>query len=639
MPEANNMELVREYAATGSEEVFAELVRRHINLAYSVALRFTRDYSEAEDITQAVFIIFAQKAGSLRSGTVLTGWIYETTRWTALRFLRTKARRHRHEQEARMQIIPEKENPDANWQQLAPLLEAAMSRLNEKDRTLLALRYFENRSAAESAALLGIGEWAARKRADRALEKLRNYFSKRGVHSTTALIAGALSANSIQVAPAALATSVTTIAAAKGATASVSTLTLAKGALKIMAWTKTKTTIATTAAILLLSATGVLVTYHWFGSSTGTKLPTGHVKPMIAYGYSRYIVALASDGSLWSWGEERLGWPVLGYAGIQNTTSARRIGHDSDWMSVAVGGSECLAIKSDGSLWAWGGNLYYQLGDGTKTDRPAPVRSIPGNDWKQAAAGMTSFAIKNDGTLWAWGNGYLGNGQYETSAKAVQVGTSANWAKVSANGIHVVGLQSDGPLRFWRSLTGDGRHKNAFLVPTQISPDTNWVDACFGYFTVLAIKSDGTLWSFGNEANFYTQAPDTSSNGIPMQVGTDSDWASCSSAPGCLYCLLRKTDGSLWALDASEHRIVKPAASYAPLKTEKIDWNSDIAAYAAGGDNIGIILSSNGEVWTWGRAIGEFSQKDYLGQKNGKYGEPKPTIVQKPWRLSIASAR
>src|SRR6185437_14494819 len=109
----------------------------------------------------------------------------------------------------------------------------------------------------------------ARKRADRTLEKLRNYFSKRGVNSTTALIAGALSANSIQVAPAALAKSVTTVAAAKGAAASVSTLTLAKGALKIMAWTKTKTTIVSAAAVVLLTSTGLVVTHYWFGGSVG----------------------------------------------------------------------------------------------------------------------------------------------------------------------------------------------------------------------------------------------------------------------------------------------------------------------------------------------------------------------------------
>jgi uncharacterized protein (TIGR03435 family) len=143
---------------------------------------------------------------------------------------------------------------DSVWRQLAPLLEEAMTRLNEKERTLLALRFFENKSGAETAALLGIQEWAAHKRTARALEQLRTFFVKRGVNSTTAIIAAAISTYSVQAAPAALEKSVTAMAIAKGATASGSTLTLIKGALKIMTWTKSKTAIVVGATLLL--ATG-----------------------------------------------------------------------------------------------------------------------------------------------------------------------------------------------------------------------------------------------------------------------------------------------------------------------------------------------------------------------------------------------
>jgi RNA polymerase sigma factor (sigma-70 family) len=638
MPDVTDMDLVQEFAERNSESAFAELVRRHINLAYSVALRFTANSPDAQDVTQAVFIILAKKAGALRGRTVLTGWIYETTRLTALQFLRTRARRYQHEQEAHMQSTVENQTADEIWPQMGPLLEQAMSRLNEKERTLLALRYFENRTSEETASLLGIGEWAARKRSARALEKLRKYFSKHGVNSTTAIIAASISANSLQLAPMALAKSVTALAVAKGAAASASTVTLIKGALKIMAWTKMKTAVVTSAAIVLATFTAVVTTNYVRGAAPSLKLPTGQVNPMIIYGYSHNVVVLAPNGSLWSWGEERLGWPVLGLGtNIQNTTALRRIGTDTDWVSVAVGDSHCLAIKSDGSLWAWGANFENQLGDGTKTTRPTPIPSIPGNDWKQAAAGgESSFAIKNDGTLWAWGRGYLGlgNGNRDASAQGTQVGNSTNWKKIWTGGIQTVGLQSDGSLWFWGSLTGDSSdNKNIFVSPTLVSPDTNWVDVCFGYFTILAIKSDGTLWSWGREANFYTLA-DASSNSIPMQVGTDNDWESCSSAPGCLYHLFRKKDGTLWALDASEHRRVKPDNSYAPLTFQKIDWQKGIAAYAAGGDDIGVILTPNGEIWTWGRAIGEYSLKDYFGPDGKSSLEPKPTIINKPWQLT-----
>jgi RNA polymerase sigma factor (sigma-70 family) len=257
MPDANDIALLQEYLDHNSETAFTGLVQRHINLVYSVALRFTGNPPDAQDVTQAVFIILAQKAGSLRQRTTLTGWLYETTRFTAMRFLRTKARREVREQEACMQSTLNDSNPENVWRQLAPLLEEAMARLSEKERILVALRFFENKSAAETAALLGIQEWAAHKRAARAMEKLRQFFIKRGIASTMATLAGAISANSVQAAPAMLAKTVTATAFAKGATASASTLTLIKGALKIMAWTKAQTAIVSAVVVGMVTFSAI----------------------------------------------------------------------------------------------------------------------------------------------------------------------------------------------------------------------------------------------------------------------------------------------------------------------------------------------------------------------------------------------
>jgi RNA polymerase sigma factor (sigma-70 family) len=626
--------LLREFLENHSDEAFASLVSNHINLVYSVALRQIGNPHQAEEISQAVFIILAKKAKQLRHEKALSSWLFQTTRLTANNFLRSEMRRHNREKEAYMQSLSNESHEEA-WPKIAPLLDGAVSALREKDRRAILLRFYEGRNLQEVGTALETTEAAAEKRVTRALEKLRKHFLRHGINSTTAIIAGVMSASSLQMAPAALAKTATTIALANGATASASTLTLIKGALKIMAWTKTKTAVVTSAAIVLATFTAVVATTHFHRVSPKLKLPTGQVNPMIAYGYSRYVVVLAPNGSLWSWGEERLGWPVLGLGTrVQNTTALRRIGTDADWVSVAPGDSHCLAIKSDGSLWAWGGNSLYQLGDGTKTDRATPVRSIPGNDWKQAAAaGEHSFAIKNDGTLWAWGAGCLGLGAgvRDKSVQATQVGSSTNWKKIWTGGIQTLGLQSDGSLWFWGAITGDP-HDALTTVPTLVSPDTNWVDVCFGYFTILAIKSDGTLWSWGRDANFYTLA-DASSNRIPEQVGTDNDWESCSSAPACLYHLFRKKDGTLWAVDASEHRKVKADNSYAPLTFEKVDWDKGIAAFAAGADDIGVILTPDGEIWTWGRVIGQFATKDYPGPY-GQSFDPKPTIIDKPWQLT-----
>ena len=247
----DDMALVREYAARQSEQAFETLVARNVSLVHSAALRQLRDPHLAEEITQTVFIILARKAGSLNPKTILPGWLYRTTRYVSAAALKIQRRREHREQEAHMQAVIQEAQTDPAWEQFSPMLDEAMANLRDKDRDAIVLRYFQNRSLRDVGAVLGVDEYAAQKRVARALGKLHAFFTKRGVRSTAGIIAGAISANSVQTAPALLAKSVTAVAIAKGATASVSTLTLIKGASKIMAWIKIKTTIAIGMGILL----------------------------------------------------------------------------------------------------------------------------------------------------------------------------------------------------------------------------------------------------------------------------------------------------------------------------------------------------------------------------------------------------
>jgi uncharacterized protein (TIGR03435 family) len=271
MPEVSDMELLRDYDRQGSEEAFAELVRRHINLVYSVAFRHVGIAAQAEEITQAVFIILARKAAGLRPGTILEGWLYETTRLTALSFLRGERRRQFREQEAYVQSTLQESTDESVWNQLAPLLDEAMSRLGKKDRDAVVLRFFKERGVREVAAAMRITEAAAQRRVLRAVEKLRLFFTKRGIVLPAAVLTAVISANSVQAAPVALAKSVIAVAIAKGVAASGSTLTLIKGALKIMAWIKTKTAIVAGVAVLLVAGTATVTvkeiqehrTYPW----------------------------------------------------------------------------------------------------------------------------------------------------------------------------------------------------------------------------------------------------------------------------------------------------------------------------------------------------------------------------------------
>lgn len=236
----DDMALVREYAASQSNQAFEALVSRHLNLVYSAALRQVSDRHLAEDITQAVFIILARKAKSFSEKTILSGWLYRTTRFASADALKIQRRRQMREQEAYMDAATDSTQTEAAWEQVSPILDEAMAQLRDRDRNAIVLRFFENKSLREVGLTMGLEERATQKRVARSLEKLRAFLAKRGVTFSAAMIAGAVSANSVQAAPVGLLATVST-AAAKGTAVTASTLTLVKGALNIMAWTKLKT--------------------------------------------------------------------------------------------------------------------------------------------------------------------------------------------------------------------------------------------------------------------------------------------------------------------------------------------------------------------------------------------------------------
>jgi RNA polymerase sigma factor (sigma-70 family) len=225
-----DVELLRNYARTRSEEAFAELVRRHLNLVYSAALRQVGGDSHlAQDVAQTVFTDLARKAASLCRRESLTGWLYTSAHFAAAKIARGEHRRRDREEQFMREPIHDSATA-ADWEKLRPTLDSAMHELKESDREALLLRYFENRPFVEVGARLSVNENTARMRVERALEKLRSLLAKRGI-TTGAALASVISANAVQTAPASLAGSLATAALGSAGTGALSffqTINMAK---------------------------------------------------------------------------------------------------------------------------------------------------------------------------------------------------------------------------------------------------------------------------------------------------------------------------------------------------------------------------------------------------------------------------
>ena len=317
-----------------------------------------------------------------------------------------------------------------------------------------------------------------------------------------------------------------------------------------------------------------------------------------------HTLAIKNDGTLWAWGRNNKSQMGDGTTVDKNTPT--QIGTDTDWAIVSASGMiHSLAIKTNGTLWTWGDNSNGQLGDGTTLKRNTPVQIGSDTDWSSISGGLYfSVALKNNGTLWTWGNNdfaHLGNGTTGgTIYTPQQVGVDTDWSSISSNFDHTIALKSNGTLWAWggnnKGQLGDGTtvDKN---IPTQIGSATDWSQIAPGGYHSLAVKTDGTLYTWGLNNGGQLGDGTNSDKLVPTQVGSATDWTGVFAGGWSSFAL--KTDNNLYACGYGSSGQIGNGTNSNCVTFTAVNSSSNMQKVAAGTRHVGAILT-DGSLLMWG---------------------------------------
>ena len=322
----------------------------------------------------------------------------------------------------------------------------------------------------------------------------------------------------------------------------------------------------------------------------------------VSVGYSQcwLKIAAGNDTSIaLTSNHEIINWGWTDQLSPYTTTPTKR-GNDLNWESVSNGDTPKFFIKQNGTLWFWGNNLYGQSGSGS--NNPSNFANLTqigtDSDWLKVSAEIYSVhAIKNNGTLWAWGvnnNGQLGDSTYSDSYIPIQIGTDTDWANLSSSFNHTIALKSDGTLWAWGKnyhgvlgLTGIAVEENV-LSPTQIGNDSNWEQIATNMFTTFALKTDGTIWSWG--------LIDATDIMVPNQIGNESDWNQITM--GMNHYVALKTDGTLWTWGKNDYGQLGDGTYIANTVPNQL--GTDTWSMISAGGYYSLAVKSDGTLWSWG---------------------------------------
>ena len=329
------------------------------------------------------------------------------------------------------------------------------------------------------------------------------------------------------------------------------------------------------------------------------------------------VVVPYSGAALYAWGRNSEG--QLGVGGTANRSSPTQVGATINWAQVSAGEAESshtAAIRFDGTLWTWGSGADGKLGHDNVSNSLTPLQVGALTHWAQVSAGYNhTAAVTTNGELYTWGDnspqGALGDNTVINKSSPVQIGTLTNWAQVSAGASFCSAVKTDGTLWSW-GQNSEGRLGDNTTIsrssPVQIGALTTWAQVSAGLAHGVAITTDNKLYTWGEGANGRLGHNNVLDKDQPDQVGALTNWAQASA--GLTHTNAVKTDGTLWGWGANTIGAIGDNTSITRSSPVQVGLDTNWAQ-AAGGKDFSAAIKTDGTLWTWGQdADGKLGSND-----------------------------